>query len=264
MTKWFLWVLPALCLTSCVSFHLGNRMGLESTELGTQSRYECTVKAAVELVIAEAFFPATYPAKPAQGQKPGNFDPNRFFTILKHISMEPGYSLEYIYVIDRDVGGYAMGGEPSLCALPTGEQATGNSSSGLKSSGVPSNVLEHLMTDGTPDSYFELAILHILGNEFYIFWHALPGKDVVPIGGKNTLENLLTPLGIAWIRIFGPAVEPTVVLESDTVTVSLMTFSDWRGIARRTFVFRRNFPHVLVVEKAKYLLCYNRYWGIRF
>ena len=46
------------------------------------------------------------------------------------------------------------------------------------------------MTDGTPDSYFELAILHILGNEFYVFWHALPGKDVVPIGGKNTLENL--------------------------------------------------------------------------
>lgn len=239
-------------------------MGLELTELGTQSGYEYTVKAVVELILAEAPFPPNYPAKPAQGQKPGDFDPNRFFTVLKHISMEPGYSLDYIYLIDRDGGGYAMGGETSLCALPIGEQKTVNSSSGLKNSGVPSNVHEHLIADGTPESYFELAILQILGNEFYVFWHALPGKDVVPIGGKNTLENMLTPLGIAWIRIFGPEIAPTVVLESDTVTVSLMTFSDWRGIARRTFVFRRKFPHVLIAEKTKYLLCYNKYWGIQF
>ncbi len=264
MKKWFVWALLASSLASCISFHSGNRMIVESTELGTQSRYEYTVKAVVELLIAEASFPAGCPAKPAPGQKPGDFDPNRFFTALKHISMESEHSLDYIYLIDRDVAGNAMGGEPSLYAATRGGQQIENSSSGVKGSGVPSNVLEHILADGTPDSYFELAILQIMGNEFYIFWHALPGKDVVPVCGKETLDNLLTPLGVAWIRIFGSEIEPTVVLESDTATVSLLTFSDWRGLARRTFVFNRSFPHYLIEEKVKYLLCYNRYWGIQF
>ncbi len=157
-----------------------------------------------------------------------------------------------------------MGGEPSLYAAPIGRQEIGNPSSALKGLGVPSSVLEHIIADGTPDSYFELAILQIMGDEFYIFWHALPGKDVVPVCGKETLENLLTPLGVAWIRILGVEIEPNVILENDTATVSLLTFSDWRGFTRRTFIYKRNFPHDLIEQETKYLLCYNRYWGIHF
>ena len=76
-------------------------------------------------------FHRTTPRSQPGGKSLETCDPNRFFTVLKHISMEPGYSLDYIYLIDRDVGGYAMGGEPSLCALAIGEQETGNSSSGF-------------------------------------------------------------------------------------------------------------------------------------
>jgi hypothetical protein len=264
MKKWLLLVLLASSLTSCISLRLGNRMGLESTELGSQTQYERTVKAVVELLIAEAPFPSNYPEKPDSGQKPGDFDPNRLFTILKHISMEPGFSLDYNYLIDRDSDGYAMGGEPSLYASPTGEQPVKDSSHGMKNSVVRSTVFEHIIADGSPDSFFELAILRIIGSEFYIFWHRLPGKDIVPVAGSETLRNYLTPLGILWIRLFQRDVEPTVILEETTATVSFLTFSDWKGVYRRTLIFQRVFPHTLINEKARCLLPHDRYFGVQF
>ena len=67
-------------------------------ELGSQSPAEQTVKAMVELLAAEAKFPdpEDYHLRLDTGKKPGDFDPNRFFSVLTHLSMEPGFLLEYV------------------------------------------------------------------------------------------------------------------------------------------------------------------------
>ena len=42
----------------------------------------------------------------------GEFDPNQYFSVLTHLQMEPGYTLDYVYYYDF------MGGYPALYARP--------------------------------------------------------------------------------------------------------------------------------------------------
>lgn len=254
-------VAPALGLMGCVSFHAGNRMALASEELGTESAYERTTKAAVELLSVEARFPSNYPSKPSPGEKPGSFDPNRLFSVLKHISMEPGFTLDYKYVIDRDSAGFVIGAYPSLYASQTQDHRP---SSDSETREARADLFEHIVTDGTPESFFDLAVLRIIGNEFYVFWHDLPGRDIVPVAGKQTLRNLLTPLGLWWTRLSHSDVKPTITLDETGASVSLLTFSNWEGLYRRVLVFHMAFPHRLLHDEAQPILRYNRYTGVKF
>lgn len=195
-----------------------------TVELGVQLPPNQTVWAVAKLISSEANFPENYEDRLNAGKKPGDFDPNRFFFVLKHLSMEPGFVLDYVYAYD-----YA-GGYPLLYALRSGAQPIGSSVSPEEARPAPDPFL-HVRTDGTPEGFFELTVLRIMGEQFYLFWHA-NYNDLVPLCGK---------------------VKPV----DKTATVSLLIFTKWGGRSRETYEYQRSFPHKLMKYDSKVLFHYN-------
>jgi hypothetical protein len=56
-------------------------------------------------------------------------------------------------------------------------------------------------------------------------------------------------------------VEPTVEFEADTVTVSVVLFSEWGGYSRRWYTIRREFPHEILKTETERLVPYDS--GVR-
>ncbi len=94
------------------------------------------------------------------------FDPNLYFTVLTHLSMSPGYVLDYVYHYD------GMGGRPVLYARPEGLALYRSYEEFAASSLEADAYLKAVVVDGTPESYFELVVLSIMGGQFYLDWHA--------------------------------------------------------------------------------------------
>jgi len=113
----------------------------------------------------------------------GDFDPNSYFEILKHISMEPGYTLDYVYFSTL------MGAEPILYARKTDQKPFQSTNEFYEATGEDRNenrYLEHVRTDGTPQGFLEYVILAIHGEQFYLYWHA----------NYNDLQVVCTPAGV--------------------------------------------------------------------
>jgi len=61
---------------------------------------------AMKALTRELRMPEHFKEKDAN-KKGGEFDPGTFFSVLKHINMEPGYRLDYVYHFDG-IGGYPV------------------------------------------------------------------------------------------------------------------------------------------------------------
>ncbi len=97
-------------------------------------------------------------------ERGGEFDPMLYFTVLDHLSMEAGYVLDFVYTYDF------MGGFPTLFARPETQPPY------LSWDTVPAEsfrALDYVRTDGTAAGYLQLAILSIMGEQFYLFWPVL-------------------------------------------------------------------------------------------
>ncbi|MBN2148960.1 MAG: hypothetical protein JW726_16365 [Anaerolineales bacterium] len=175
----------------------------------------------------------------------GEFDPNQYFTVLKHLSMEPGYTLDYIYIYDF------MGGFPVLYARPTDQPSYQNAEE-FYASPHSDPYLDHVQADGTPEGYFELALLDIMGSQFYLHWHA-NYNDTRIVSDSDALEAILSGSGDFGNPIPADAraqalrldLQPVIEIGTDTVTVKIITFSNWGGFYRATFTINRNFPHTI-------------------
>ncbi|MBN2007581.1 MAG: hypothetical protein JXA21_29820 [Anaerolineae bacterium] len=116
-----------------------------------------------------------------------DFDPNQYFQVLSHLSITPGYELDYLYYYDE------MGGFPLLYARKSedaafqsfeefldfyGETATGETL--YKTAFQHSrDYLKQIRLDGSPESYFEFAQLSSRGDQFYLYWHAATGNEII-------------------------------------------------------------------------------------
>jgi hypothetical protein len=95
-----------------------------------------------------------------------------------------------------------------------------------------------------------------MGGQFYLFWHAAYFDDEVVADGarlKVILDETQDFCGEMEPgderRALNAPLEPVVELGEEEVQVSVVIFSKWGGLARRTFFFTRQFPHeVLQVE----------------
>jgi hypothetical protein len=125
------------------------------------------------------------------------------------------------------------------------------------------------MVDGTPQGFFQLALLRIMGGQFYLSWHANYNDHTVVCDKENALallrdqywEQQVPDQGIMdnASRIdYAPSVE----LNDTSATVSLVTFSKWGGFLQRNMTFARSFPHVMQNESDRVLIEYN--CGIAF
>jgi hypothetical protein len=186
-----------------------------------------------------------------------DFDPNQYFTAFTHISVEPGYVLDYNYYYDN------MGGFPMLFARLKENDPV--------QPGQALPYLEHVQTDGTAAGYYELATLDLMSSQFYLYWHAA-GNDSVIVPDTPTLEEVITRAG----KVGAPMddatasaaralnVTPQIIFEGSTVTVKLITFSNFSGFSERTCIFNKAFPHTIAGTEPQSKIVVPYSWGIVF
>lgn len=194
------------------------------------------------------------------------FDVNEYFDVLDHLSMEPGYVLDYIYRFD------GMGGSPLLFVRPEDYPAPATQAeyaAALEAGDVDRDYLSHVQVDGTEEGFFQYVVLKEVGGQFYLFWHA-NYFDTVIVCDPERIESILsrpedyaTPFTTKQkrqARAIDPA--PVVKMGTDSVEVGIIMFSDWGGFARGTYEISRSFPHTVLDSDFEVLVEYD--CGIMF
>ncbi len=202
----------------------------------------------------------------------GDFDVGSYFEVLDRLWMEFGYSLDYVY----DYAG--IGGAPVLYARPADQPAYRNYAEYLAADAAKSPeeredfYLRHVQTDGTAESFFQLALLCIQGEQFYQFWHAAYNDDGIVcdqeaanasldelrgwVGeDEATIEGLLSDLA-------GYDLAPVVTMDEEMVKVEVVVFTKWGGFLQRSMTVKREFPHEILAEGEEVLVAYD--CGIMF
>lgn len=133
------------------------------------------------------------------------------------------------------------------------------------------NYMDHVQTDGTPESYFQFVMLDLLAGQFYLFWHALY-NDTIIICDENDLNDAV---GSTCDRLFGPDAQrnreqalamqnvgPHILIGEKSVKVQVVTFTKWGGFFRQTYSIKRQFPHTILEKQKEKLIHFN--YGMLF
>lgn len=195
------------------------------------------------------------------------FNPNEFFTVLRSVSVNDGYILDYLYSING-VSGFPVlyGRKVSAPPLPSAEllDFLTSTNSFPQDSYLP---WQHIIrTDGGEQGYFELELLRILGSRFYLYWHS-NYNDTMPVCSQEGLERLLS--NNRNFRLSGfdknyrvPAefmeqaraldVRPVVLKGESRTSVSLTYFTNWGGFFKTHHTFSTDFPHKTIETDAPF------------
>ena len=196
-------------------------------------------------------------------KQPSDFDPNQYFRVLRHLSMEAGYKLDYLYFGDE------LGGLPLVYARTSGSApfqsyeeflgSYGEEMSGERSYGWLNHsydYLESVRIDQSPESYFEFVTLALLGDQFYLFWHGMYNDirilcETGDIEGvvADVNELLSVPLGepFEFSREVQDKIDmidftPVVLVEEDTISLRFVTFTKWGGFVEYVYVMDKDDP----------------------
>ena len=175
------------------------------------------------------------------------FDVNEYFTVLTHLAPEDGYVLDYVY--------FAPGGDgaPYMYARREGEPPFANYSEYEKAE--VENYLNHIQVDGTAEGYYELAVLSVMGGQFYLSWH-FAYNDWEVVGSQDRVEAIIewlnedhTPLTEEQVEsAMQMDVAPRVEFKRNKVRVRIVVFTKYGGFYERIFTIDRNFPHQMTDE----------------
>jgi hypothetical protein len=248
-----------------------------------------------------------------RGRLPGEFDPNAYFGVLKHLLMSDDLVLDFVYFLDfwggrpflyarqktaepyKTFGEYdkALGGKWLILqaqrdALVAEARKAGSGRSLddalrefrqlLEREGEPwrgsravldaeTGFLDKVRADGSPESFFELAVLYELGGQFYLDFHDWYDDTRIVASPRDVQEIIKElerdPGHLVFTRdqtrrAKRMDVRPRVrFISEDTAEVSLVTFSDWGGFTRNTYRIRRDFPHKIVEMPRETLVEYD-------
>ena len=116
--------------------------------------------------------------------------------------------------------------------------------------------LAHVVIPDRPIAYLECVALYLLGEQFYLGWHA-GYNDTRIVCTRTALAQLLSEPDVSATlneddRFVLSSIDPTPSMRElgDAVHLSLVTFSKWGGLTRRRYVITRRFPHALTVGAA--------------
>jgi hypothetical protein len=201
-----------------------------------------------------------------------DFDVNQYFMVLDRLSMQPGYVLDYVYFSD------GVGGEPVLYARKADQPAYRNYTEFSKKNQGDSpleedDYLSHIQVDETPEGFFQFVLLHIMGGQFYLFWHANYDDERI-ICDRSEAKPNLADFGSAINGSTDPTFKevlmearrldyaPVVEMNEDAVRVQVIIFTNWGGFIRKSFTLSREFPHEILKEDSQVLIPYD--CGIAF
>lgn len=203
-------------------------------------------------------------------------DVSQYFSYLDHLNMEDGYSLGYVYFAD------IVGGRPLVYAHPSSQpaystyeefsQAIGGNSSDQYSFSPLENAFEyltHIRNDDSPEGFFQLAALSLMGDQFYLFWHALYHDEVI-LCGVGDVELIREAIGSIGSDVSEEVLqaasaldlEPFVILGDEAAVVRFAYFTKWGGVEEAFLTINRSFPHEILDVDVNPLVEYD--CGIMF
>lgn len=218
----------------------------------------------IESVIYEATnlkesIPPWEDAKSLQKQGKKRFDVNEYFKILKHISVAPGFEVDYFYegwdLFSTSAAPqlYARRqGDPTLECTP--EEPTKEEQENRFGSWTPLPISSVLIPDKTPQGWFELLIFYRYAPQFYLEWHALYDKFVF-VGSLEHLIDLIPPLEPSEDEKFYAALdlETDVLVDDksnpDYVLVTYTGFMEWKGFKRIEEKISRRYPYISISQR---------------
>ena len=170
------------------------------------------------------------------GIKQGDeFNANDYFKVLTHISMQEGYSLDYVY-------------QPPYASM---EDVPENTELG--------NYRDRLEIEDMEQGYFEYAVMDMLAGQFYLVWHA-NYNDREIVCDREAADAIIDGINLgdfgykldakqkAQVRAM-TNIEPAVTLTGDSAIVEVVTFTKWGGFFRQTYTISRSFPHTIEMEE---------------
>ena len=195
----------------------------------------------------------------------GEFDVNEYFNVLTHISMQDGYSLDYVYQVD------GLGAYPILYARPA-DQPAYVSMKDLPIDLEAGDYLNYIAVESVEQGYFELIAMNIMARQFYLDWHA-NYNDTEIVCNADAVDAIITDIndegfGIAFDRSQQRQaramedIEPLVKLTDDSALVEVIVFTKWGGFYRWTYTISRSFPHAIIDVQTENLVPYD--CGIMF
>lgn len=232
------------------------------------------------------------------------FDVNEYFNILTSIRMKPGYTLDYVYLAMLGNGSPILYARPinakryttfleyQQAILKSGdEQGFFWSRLGdMMHDNTPADFdmkeedyqrlkqqpFDYIVSDNSQHAYFQWVLLHVLGEQFYLKWHANYDDDVVACSNehlqqvfekyndwsmaRNSFNEIADDLALATKDV---SFEPEVVRKNGSAEVTLIVFSKWGGLDRVTYEIHLNGRHTFITEKKREKL-YEYQTGIRF
>ena len=186
------------------------------------------------------------------GIKTGDeFDPNDYFNVLTHISIQEGYALDYVYPVDF------LGSFPLLYPRPV-DQPPYASAADVPEGVKLGDFRDQLEIENVEQGYFEYVVMDIMANQFYLVWHA-NYNDLQIVCDKDAANAIVDETNSqefgaefdlgqqAQVRAL-TNVEPLVKLTADSAIVEVVAFTKWGGFFKRTYTISRSFPHEVDVK----------------
>jgi hypothetical protein len=200
------------------------------------------------------------------------FDVNEYFTVLTHLSIEPGYVLEYLYHSSgSDAQPYLYVRKIDSPPYSTFAELIQTYNDGAYIDPTKKHsydYLAYIRTDGTEEAFFDYVLLRIMGGQFYLWWHAQYNDHVI-ICDQTGLDGMLSDVN-SYSSRFGQTLpvdvqnqarnidfSPTVETGIDKVIVKVVVFTKWGGFIEETYTISREFPHIITDIKTKTLVPWN-------
>jgi hypothetical protein len=198
---------------------------------------------------------------------PTTFEITDYFKLFDKLQMENGWNLNYIYV--RNI----FEGEPVFILLRDTMTIDAflkyyPSYNKISKYHKKNKYLEHIICDGSKESYFQYAVFSLIGKKFGLFWHANYNdlEIVCTMGEINGIFLLQDDFYHFPKSIIKEAREidprPRVDLLNEEATVRLVTFNGWEGFVEHRIKFQRLFPHTVKSHKKRTLVPFS--CGIQF
>lgn len=191
------------------------------------------------------------------------FDVNQYFTVLNKLRPDTGYVLDWVYW-NRGIGGlpvlYAREASAGpftsfdkYAARATNVPPTEVSSASAVGEGLQFGYVKRLRVEDSPEGYFQLVVLRLLGDRFHMFWHEYYNETFL-VCSKSAWESLLQrekkrgdpydPPPPSFIAAADKLdFTPRVQIGKEQTEVKVTTYSPFGGLNLHSFVIARQFPH---------------------
>lgn len=224
--------------------------------------------AGMRMLVATEPFPDDPDAIQGLNIKGEVFDVASYFTVLTNLSEKSDYEFDYVHVGTTDGFPILYSRKKDDAPYQTAQEFIDSLSPGAWS--PTGDYLQEwspsIKMDPTPEAFLELAVLHLVGNQFYLYWHARYNDRII-IASAAKLEEVINgdlifedglPIGY---RMKARELDVRSVVEfmeaEPVVWVDLLTFTKWGGFIREELAFSSEYPHKLLMRQSETLIEYQ-------